>query len=75
MELKVKRTDGTTITLDVSVSDTILNLKQQIRDMTGIEIDRQRLVFSGGNLEDHRSIYDYGIQMQSTVHLIVKVSA
>ena len=71
MQIFVKTLTGKHITLDVEETYTILQVKELILAKEEIPVERQRLIFAGKTLEDNKTLKEYNIKKDSTLHLVL----
>ena len=72
-QIFVMSLNGRTIALEVEDDILVLEVKQQIEDIEGIPLNQQRLVFSGKQMEDPRTLRHYNVRNNSTVSLLLRL--
>ena len=73
MQIFVKTFNGKTITLDVEADESVLAVKAKVERKEGISANQQRLIFGLQQLEDDKSLFDYNVPKDSTLHLMFRL--
>ena len=69
----VRTLQGTSFPLSVSGDDTVLSVKRKIQNKENIPAMEQRLIYSGKQLDDERTLSDYKIENDATLHLLLRL--
>uniref|UniRef100_A0A452XCB7 Ubiquitin-like domain-containing protein n=1 Tax=Aegilops tauschii subsp. strangulata TaxID=200361 RepID=A0A452XCB7_AEGTS len=69
MHIFIRARSGKIMTIGVDGEDSLYSVKAKFFDETGIPPGRQRLFFAGKQLEDGRTLADYDVQNESTLHV------
>lgn len=73
MQIFIKTLTGRTITLIVEEDESIRTVKEKLKEKDGVPIDEQRLIYGGHELRDERTLKDYGICKDATLHFVLRL--
>ena len=75
MQIFIKLLTGKTITVNVASTDTVTQVKQKVQELQQVPASEQRLIYSGNNLEDAKTLGEYDIPKEATLYLISNASS
>lgn len=73
MPITIKRLSGAPIIMDVHSSMKVSEFKEMFYRKEGIPPDQTRFIFAGRQLEDQVTLYEYNIQKESVIHLVLRL--
>jgi len=73
MQLFVKTLTGKTVSIEVEEGESIEDVKAKIAEKEGIPPEQQRLIFGGQQLQDSKTIDDYDVGDDATLHLVLRL--
>ena len=73
MHLFIKTLTGKTVSVVVTSTDTVLDIKRKIMDKEGVALEHQCLICGGKQLDNDVAIQDCGVQHQSVIHLVLRI--
>ena len=73
MQLFVKTLTGKTVSIEVEEGESIEDVKAKIAEKEGIPPEQQRLIFGGQQLQDSKTLDDYDVGDDATLHLVLRL--
>jgi len=73
MQLFVKTLTGKTVSIEVEEGESIEDVKAKISEKEGIPPEQQRLIFGGQQLQDAKTLDDYNVGDDATLHLVLRL--
>lgn len=73
IQIFVKTLTGKCIAVDTKVSELVSDIKQKIFVKEGVPAAQQRLIYAGKQLEDARTLVDYAIGNETTIHMVLRL--
>jgi ubiquitin len=73
MQLFVKTLTGKTVSIEIEEGESIEDVKAKIAEKEGIPPEQQRIIFGGQQLQDGKTVDDYNIGDDATLHLVLRL--
>ena len=74
MKIKVRALTGETFDYNVDPCDSVAKLKKVLQKYQYIPVNDQRLIYKSQQLEDSKTLEDYGVKEEETIHLIQRLN-
>ncbi|CAI5726743.1 unnamed protein product [Hyaloperonospora brassicae] len=73
MQIQIKTLTGRRQTFNFEPDNTILHVKQALQEKEGIQVDQIRLIYSGKQLADDKTLQDYNVEAGGTIHMVLQL--
>ncbi|CAH0486243.1 hypothetical protein KXD40_006257 [Peronospora effusa] len=73
MQIQIKTLTGRKQTFNFEPDNTILHVKQALQEKEGIQVDQIRLIYSGKQLADDKTLQDYNVAAGGTIHMVLQL--
>jgi hypothetical protein len=73
MQIFIKLLDGKTKTIEIRQDDSVELLMERVKEIIGMPLKYQRLLYGGKQLDPDRFLSDYGVTPESTIHLVARL--
>uniref|UniRef100_M4BXH5 Ubiquitin-like domain-containing protein n=2 Tax=Peronosporaceae TaxID=4777 RepID=M4BXH5_HYAAE len=73
MQIQIKTLTGRKQTFNFEPDNTILHVKQALQEKEGIQVDQIRLIYSGKQLADDKTLQDYNVEPGGTIHMVLQL--
>lgn len=71
MQIFIKTLTGRKLPLNVEAENKVLTVKQQLQEKEGIGVDQIKLIYSGKQLSDEKSLAECNIAAGGTIHMVL----
>jgi ubiquitin-like protein Nedd8 len=73
MQIFIKTLTGRKQQFNFENESTVLSVKQALQEKEGIQVDQIRLIFSGKQLSDEKTLQEYNVTAGGTIHMVLQL--
>ena len=73
MQIFIKTLTGRKQQYNFEDTSTVLSVKQALQEKEGIQVDQIRLIFSGKQLSDEKTLQEYNVNAGGTIHMVLQL--
>ena len=73
MQITIKTLTGRKQVYNFEDTETVMDVKKQLQEKEGIQVDQIRLIYSGKQLSDDQTLKSYNIAAGGTIHMVLQL--